>query len=94
MKTSIYTVKPKWFGNPDRGQMSAPVKPKTFSANNLDQLRYMLDEFMDENGLGAGNWGTAKVYKNDYPIGYMSYNGRIWDRDIWSHNAKEIKDEV
>jgi hypothetical protein len=94
MKTSIYTVKPTWIGNPDKGQMSAPVKPKTFTANDLDQLRFIIRDFIGENGLGAGNWGTAKVFKNDYPLGYMSYNGRIWDRDIWSNQAKEIKDEI
>jgi len=89
----IYTVKPKFMGNPDYGQNSAPVKPRTFSADNLNDLREMIQDFLGDNGLGAGNWGTAKVFKNDSPLGWMSYNGRIWDRDDWSPQAKEIKDE-
>jgi hypothetical protein len=89
----IYQVKPSFMGNPDRGQNSAPVKPRTFSADNLNDLRDMISDFLDNNGLGAGNWGTAKVLKDNQIYGWMSYNGRIWDRDDWSPQAKEIKDE-
>jgi hypothetical protein len=89
----IYTVKPIFMGNPDRGQNSAPVKPRTFSADNLSDLRNMVWDFLGDNGLGAGNWGTAKVFKDNQTYGYMSYNGRIWDRDDWNPQAKEIKDE-
>ena len=89
----IYTVKPKFMGNPDRGQNSAPVKPRTFSANTLNDLRDMIWDFLGNNGLGAGNWGTAKVFKDNQTYGYMSYNGRIWDRDDWHPQAKEIKGE-
>ena len=87
-----YQVKPTFIGNPDRGQNSAPVKPKTFLADNLNDLRDMIRDFLGDNGLGAGNWGTAKVYKDNQIYGFMSYNGRIWDRDIWSSKAREIKD--
>ena len=88
----MYQVKPIFMGNPDRGQNSAPVKPRTFSANTLNDLRDMIWDFLGDNGLGAGNWGTAKVFKDNQTYGYMSYNGRIWDRDDWSPQAKEIKD--
>lgn len=89
----IYTVKPKFMGNPDRGQNSSPVKPRTFSADNLNDLRNMVWDFLGDNELGAGNWGTAKVFKDNQTYGFMSYNGRIWDRDDWNLQAKEIKDE-
>ena len=88
----MYQVKPIFMGNPDRWQNSAPVKPKTFSADTLNDLRDMIWDFLGNNGLGAGNWGTAKVFKDNQTYGYMSYNGRIWDRDDWSPQAKEIKD--
>jgi hypothetical protein len=90
----MYQVKPTFMGNPDRGQTLSPVKPKTFSADTLDQLRDMIYEFLGDNSLGAGNWGTARVFKDNKPYGFMSYNGRIWDRDVWSNKAKEIKDEM
>jgi hypothetical protein len=89
----MYQVKPTFMGNPDRGQNSAPVKPKTFSSEDLNALRKQIQYFMGENGLGAGNWGTAKIFKDGKQYGFMSYNGRIWDRDFWNAQAKEIKDE-
>ena len=92
----MYQVKPKIFGNPDKGQNPNEepygVKPKTFTADKLESLRYQIRAWMEDNGLGAGNWGTAKVFKDNQTYGYMSYNGRIWDRDDWHPQAKEIKD--
>jgi hypothetical protein len=83
-------------GNPDRGQNpnTRPygVVPKTFTASNLDALRNQIREWLDENDLGGGNWGTAKVFKDKRLYGYMSYNGRIWDRNDWSKDAMEVVD--
>ena len=93
----MYQVKPRIFGNPDRGQNPDiepyGVNPKTFTADQLESLRYQIREWMEDNGLGSGNWGTARVFKDGKEYGYMSYNGRIWDRDEWSPKAREIKDE-
>jgi hypothetical protein len=86
----MFQVKPTFLGNPDRNQFTAPVKPKTFTADNLNDLRHAIMEFLDDHGLGAGNWGTARVYKDGELYGYMSYNGRIWDSNEWSQIAKEI----
>jgi hypothetical protein len=93
----MYQVKPKIFGNPDRGQnpnaMPYGVKTKTFTAEKLESLRHQIRGWMEDNGLGSGNWGTAKVFKDNELYGYMSYNGRVWDRDDWSDKAREVKDE-
>jgi len=86
----MYQVKPTFMGNPDRNQYTNPVKPKTFTANTLEALRDEINEFLGDNGLGAGNWGTARVLKDGKLYGYMSYNGRIWDSNEWSPTAKEI----
>jgi hypothetical protein len=94
----MYQVKPQFLGNPDKGQdpYTSPygIKPKTFSAESLDLLKHQIYEFMTDNGLGASNWNIAKVYKDNKPYGYMSYNGRIWDRSIWDIKAKEIKEDI
>ena len=86
----MFQVKPTFLGNPDRYQFSAPVKPKTFTADNLNDLRQAIHEFLGDNGLGAGNWGTARVIKDGKLYGYMSYNGRIWDSNEWSSTSEEI----
>jgi hypothetical protein len=85
-----FQVKPIFMGNPDRNQYTAPVKPKTFTAESLSDLRHAIQDFLGDNGLGAGNWGTAKVFKDGKPYGFMSYNGRIWDKNEWSKDAKEV----
>jgi hypothetical protein len=86
----MYQTKPTFLGNPNRNQFAAPVKPKTFTADSLNELCTSIREFLGENDLGAGNWGTARVFKNGKLYGYMSYNGRIWDSNEWSPTAKEI----
>jgi len=86
----MYQTKPTFLGNPDRHQFAAPVKPKTFTGESLNELRHVIREFLGDNGLGAGNWGTARVLKDGKLYGYMSYNGRIWDSNEWSSTAKEI----
>jgi hypothetical protein len=92
----MYQVKPRIMGNPDYGQNpNIPpygVKPKTLSAPTLTDLRNVVFAWRDDNGLGAGNWGTARVFKDGKEFGYMSYNGRVWDRNDWSEHAREIKD--
>jgi hypothetical protein len=89
----MFQVKPTFMGNPDRNQYTTPVKPKTFTANTLEALRDDIYEFLGDNDLGAGNWGTARVLKDGKLYGYMSYNGRIWDSNEWSPTAKEIKND-
>ena len=93
----MYQVKTRIFGNPDKGQdpnkIPYGVKPKTLSANTVDELREKVKLWQEENDIGGGNWGSPPVYKDNTFYGFMSYNARIWDRDIWSEHAKEIKDE-
>lgn len=90
-----YKIKPRLFGNPDR--LQDPTKPlnievKTITAGTLIDLKAKVHEWLMDNQIGAGNWGDTPVYKNLKILGYMSYNGRVWDRTIWDANAKEIKD--
>lgn len=41
--------------------------------------------YIDEYGLGGGNWTGGQVYQNGILIARVSYNGRVWDM-----NNKEI----
>lgn len=91
----MYKAKPKVFGNPDRGQNPTKVpfgtNIKTLMADTIDQLKEAIWDWQIDNAIGAGNWGDTPVFKDNKLIGYMSYNGRIWDRNIWNKDAKEIK---
>jgi hypothetical protein len=95
----MFKAKPTFFGNPDRGQdpnrRPYGVEIRALQGETMSKL---LDDFdkwrMDNPNIGGGNWGTCKVYKDNKLFGYMSWNGRIWDRDVWSEHAKELKDET
>jgi len=36
--------------------------------------------YIARNGLGAGNWTGGKITDGKKVVGYVSYNGRVWDR--------------
>ena len=36
--------------------------------------------FIEENALGSSNYSGGKIYEGDEYVGYVSYNGRFWDK--------------
>jgi hypothetical protein len=40
-----------------------------------------MKQFIQENDLGGSNFIPAKIYKNGKQIGFISYNGRVWNND-------------
>lgn len=69
-------------GNPDRGQdpHSPPhgVTVRTISASTLEDLARKVSDWQGENNIGGGNWLNPTIYQDEEPIGFMSFNGRIW----------------
>ena len=56
------------------------VAEKFPSANSIEECQQIVCEFIEENNLGAGNWTGGKVFKNGEQVGYISYNGRYWEK--------------
>ena len=51
-------------------------------------------KFIKDNELGGGNWsgGVIKTLAdNNDVIAHVSYNGRVWEGEHYSADAKEIK---
>lgn len=78
----MYSIKPKVYGNPDRGQdPNRPpygVKPITLKSETLTALVERVEDWQIENDIGGGNWALSPVFKDGEHIGFMSYNGRVW----------------
>ena len=89
-----YQIKVVVWGNPDYGQdPNKPpygVKPALIKDTSLAGLRKQVREWQYENDVGGGNWGSPAVMLNGKTIGYMSYNGKVWDRTVWSQQAQEV----
>ena len=70
-------------GNIDKQQ--DPTKPlygthtlKNIQFKKLSKLRDVVINYVQECGLGGGNFIDPKIYKDNKYIGYFSYNGRFW----------------
>lgn len=35
--------------------------------------------YIEENGLGGGNWTGGEIKADGVPVAWVSYNGRVWD---------------
>lgn len=76
-------------GNPDRNQGDWEEQV-TLSAATFPELIKKVRDFQGENLIGGGNWGEATLYNDDTLVGFMSYNGRVWDKPYWNEQSNEV----
>lgn len=79
--------------NPDRKMDHAnrSRKETIVSVSDLKEAREKCVKYRDENMLGGGNWTGGKVTDDEGNfLAQISYNGRVWDREYWTSEAKEI----
>ena len=88
----MYTIKKLTnVGNPDFRQDPTRILPGTYehtdiSRDTVDGLRAVVSNYINLNDLGGGNFMSPVVFKDNKPIGYISYNLRFWEtEDIPSH---------
>lgn len=69
---------------------TAQVKRKTISAATLSELSAQYGLLRDKSGQGASRFPDAIVFEDGRQIGYISYNGRIWEgtSQEWSPNTR------
>jgi hypothetical protein len=84
-KISSYEVELEAVPNSDYDQYShrasLRVKKTKKSVKSIEEAVKIAKNFIDENDLGGGNFLPAKIYKNGKHIGFISYNGRVWNND-------------
>lgn len=85
----MYEVTLKTVGNPDFGQY-APVSPALkVRAETFAALEAQIDAYIEEYGVGGGNWVTPKLLKDGQVVGYMSYNRRVWKTPPATHTYRD-----
>lgn len=80
MATPLFTARMKSVGNPDFGQYAPISEPATLKATTLRELLAKMEEYRNHWDLGGGNWVEPKITQGRKVIGWVSYNGRVWDR--------------
>jgi hypothetical protein len=84
-QTSTYEVHLEAVPNRDFDQSSheANVRvPKLKkSAKSVAEAVSIAKKFIQDNDLGGSNFLPAKLYKNGKQVGFISYNGRVWNND-------------
>ena len=80
-------------GNPDFQQYAPITDPETLTADTLPELRDKIKEWKSDWTVGGGNWMMPLVRKDGAPVGYMSYNGRLWNQEFMDtdHDAQKKK---
>ena len=56
------------------------IEPSIAEASTIEECQSLVREYIEKNDLGGGNWTGGKVYENGVQIGYISYNGRYWEK--------------
>jgi hypothetical protein len=73
-------------GNPDFRQDPDNILPGTAEyfdivRDSIDGLRAVVSNYINRNELGGGNFTFPTVYKDDEPIGFISYNLKFKETD-------------
>jgi len=63
-----------WGARPDRDAISEPVK-------TLAEASKACRRYIEEHGLGGGNWTGGKIYCGRKLVARVSYNGKVWSPD-------------
>jgi hypothetical protein len=67
-----------WEGVPPEGVRLIPV-------SSVAEASQVCREFLDQWGLGGGNWTGGDVRENGTVVARISYNGRAWNTFPWGH---------
>jgi hypothetical protein len=72
------------------GHDAPKIRPETLEAVSPEDLKELVSDWLTRHCLGASNWSNPVVLKDNKVYGYMSYNQRIWDKQVWNANAREL----
>lgn len=88
LKPGDYTVDLTNRGNPDFGQDPTRsmygVPERTTRVSSMREASLVCREYIDEHGLGGGNWTGGQIMENGKIVAYVSYNGRVWKPEMSS----------
>ena len=56
------------------------VPSQIIETHSIEECQNIVLNYIEEYCLGSGNWTGGQVYKENEQIGYISYNGRYWEK--------------
>lgn len=68
-------------GDPDHGQFlgSGVLAPtQVHSCGSVEECQNAVRAYIEEHGLGAGNWAGGQIRAGGKIVGRVSFNGRFW----------------
>jgi hypothetical protein len=71
-------------GNPDFGENpNKDMSPRQLvHVDTMEDASLLCQDYIAKHNLGGGNWTGGQVVDADRNVvGYISYNGRIWDKE-------------
>lgn len=85
----MYKVTLSAVGNIDHGENpfinivnGKEIKCRVAERSSIEACQTAARMYIEGNDLGAGNWDGGRVYdENNQYIGYISYNGKFWDKE-------------
>lgn len=84
----MYYVTLSACGNIDHGENpyinvvnGARIKANRVACESIEECQKAVCKYIDDNLLGGGNWTGGRVFKDGEQVGYISYNGRYWDKE-------------
>ena len=75
----MFSITIETVGNPDFGQYAPIADPQRLIENTFQELKTSIRKYQSDNMIGGGNWTNPTLYQDENPIGYMSYNCRVWE---------------
>ena len=83
----MYSVTLSACGNPDHKEKpysnvvnGIAVEKDIAVADSIEECQRLVRNYIENNCLGAGNWTGGRVFENGVRVGYISYNGRYWEK--------------
>ena len=83
----MYTVTLSACGNIDHNENpysnivnGITVKGGIVVADSIEECQRLVRNYIEDNYLGGGNWTGGRVFENGKRVGYISYNGRYWEK--------------
>ena len=84
---AIHTVGSRFGSADDFDEVSWPA---FIGAETFQELKTEIRQYQSDNMIGAENWMHPTLHRDENPIGYMSYDYRVWELGTFHPDAKEI----
>ena len=86
----MFSVTIETVGNIDFRQYAPITSPHRLEAETFQVLRKLIRAYQLDEGIGGGNWTNPTLHHDGQPVGWMSYNCRVWEPDKSGPEAEEI----